>query len=87
MRADASTLRDPLGRETFIPQNHLCVVDLPAVAGDDVKVLFIGVQDGASATVQTSMSTRNDPSRFTPPWWWRSSFPGLRGFPELAPAG
>ncbi|HEY7621790.1 MAG TPA: hypothetical protein VH834_18585 [Solirubrobacteraceae bacterium] len=87
MRAEASTLRGPLGRETFIPQNHLCVVDLPAVAGDDVKVLFIGVQDGALATAQTSVSTRNDPSKFTPPWWWRSSIPGLPMFPELAPTG
>jgi hypothetical protein len=28
---------------------------------------------------------RNDPSKFAPPWWWRSSFPGLPVFPELAP--
>jgi hypothetical protein len=84
MRADAVTLSGPLGRETFVPENHFCVVDLPAAAGDDVRSLFIGVKDGAFATAEASVSTRNDPSKFTPPWWWKSPYRGY--FKELVPA-
>jgi hypothetical protein len=87
VHAAAATLAGPLGRETFIPNNHLCVVDLPAVAGGDVKALFIGVENGAPATAQTSVSTRNDPSKFVPPWWWGSPLRGMGVFGELAPAG
>jgi hypothetical protein len=75
MRADAMKLAGPLGRETFIAENHLCVVDLPAVAGDDVKALFVGDKDGALATAQTTVSTRNDPSTFKPPLWRTAGIP------------
>jgi hypothetical protein len=30
------------------------------------------------------VSTRNDPSKFTPPWWWKSPYRGY--FKELVPA-
>jgi hypothetical protein len=78
LRADAMKLAGGLGRETFIFENHLCVVDLPAVAGDDVKALFVGFKDGALATAQTSVSTRNDPATFKPPLTWTGLPPWFR---------
>jgi hypothetical protein len=80
MRADATSLAGPLGRSTFVPENHLCVVDLPAVAGGDVKVVFIGLKDGALATAQTSVATRNDPAKYKPPLLWPQP-----GWFEMAP--
>jgi hypothetical protein len=85
MRADAVTLSGALGRSTFVPENHLCVVDLPAAAGNDVRVTFVGRKDSTLATAQTSVSTRNDPSKFRPPWWWPAPDPGPAWFRELAP--
>jgi hypothetical protein len=85
MRADAVTLSGALGRSTFVPENHLCVVDLPAVAGGDVRVVFIGVKDAVLATAQTTVSTHNDPSKFKPPWGWPAVPPGPAGLRELAP--
>jgi hypothetical protein len=80
MRADATRLAGPLGRSTFVPQNHLCVVDLPAAAGGDVKVVFIGLEDGALATAQTSVATRNDPAKYRAPLPWLQP-----GWFEMAP--
>jgi hypothetical protein len=37
--------------------------------------------------VDTSVSTRNDPSKFVGPWWWGSPLRGMGVFGELAPAG
>jgi hypothetical protein len=76
LRADARLLTGPLGRETYIPENHLCVVDLPA--GGRVGVTFLGVKDDKLAAAQTSMSTRNDPHRFN-----RAPFPNT--FKDFVP--
>ena len=37
--------------------------------------------------VDTSVSTRNDASKFVAPWWWGSPLRGMGVFGELAPAG
>jgi hypothetical protein len=66
VRADAVKLDGPLGRRTFVWENHLCVVDVPEVAGGDVKVLFVGNKGGSVRTATTTVSTRNDPRTFVP---------------------
>jgi hypothetical protein len=67
LRADVRTLKGPLGRETYIFENHLCVVDIPETTVGDVRVLFIGEKGGAIATATTSTGFDNRPSSFKPP--------------------
>ena len=70
MRADAVKLDGDLGRETYIFENHLCVVDIPrGVSGADpsVKVLFTGVKNGRLATAKGSIRLHKDPTKFKPP--------------------
>jgi hypothetical protein len=74
MRAESKKLAGPLGRQTFIFENHLCVVDVPQTSVAGVSVLFVGVKDGALATATTWMSTDNKPSTYRSPlqavpWW------------------
>jgi hypothetical protein len=67
LRADAQALKGPLGRKTFVWENHLCVVDVPATDVGTLDVLFVGVKDGKLATSAKSMSLKNKPSSFAPP--------------------
>jgi hypothetical protein len=78
VRTDARALSGALGRQTYVPENHLCVVDLPAAAGGRVGVTFLGVKDGRLAAAQTSMTTRNDPRRF-------NRLPMANAFKDLTP--
>jgi hypothetical protein len=81
MRAQVRTLKGPLGRETYIYENHLCVVDIAA----SIEILFVGVEavrypatlqlvpgftGGRLRTATTSVPTTNDPTTFTPPLKW-----------------
>jgi hypothetical protein len=56
-------LEGDLASDTFIFENHLCVVDMPARPKADVKVLFVGVKDGKLAIARASVDTDNDPSK------------------------
>jgi hypothetical protein len=47
LRAQVARLSGDLGRATYVYENHLCVVDL---SGSEIRVLFIGSNDGAVAT-------------------------------------
>ncbi|HEY6002864.1 MAG TPA: hypothetical protein VIV57_08300 [Anaeromyxobacter sp.] len=67
LRFDVRKLKGQLGRETFIWENHLCVVDVPEMAPDRVEVLFIGEKQGQLATATTAMGIDNSPSKFKPP--------------------
>jgi len=67
LRADVMRLKGSLGRETFIFENHLCVVDVPETDVGSVRVLFIGEKQGQLATATTSMGIDNRPSKFRPP--------------------
>jgi hypothetical protein len=67
LRADVMRLKGSLGRETFIFENHLCVVDVPETDLGSVQVLFIGEKQGQLATATTRMGIDNRPSRFQPP--------------------
>ena len=66
VRADVVKLKGALGRETFVWENLLCVVDIPAALGGDVNVLFVGNKDGAVKTATAKATTRNDPKQFQP---------------------
>ena len=66
VRADVVKLKGNLGRETFVWENHLCVVDIPEVLGGDVKVLFVGNKDGTVKTATAQATTKNDPKLFRP---------------------
>ncbi len=63
LRAQVARLSGSLGRETYIFENHLCVVDLTS---SEVRVLFVGAKDGRLATATTQVSLRNNPSTFRP---------------------
>jgi hypothetical protein len=67
LRADVMKLKGSLGRETFIFENHLCVVDVPETDLGSVRVLFIGEKQGQLATATTSMGIDNRPSKFKAP--------------------
>lgn len=62
--ATVNKLSGNLGRETYIFEPHLCVVDMPAQPKGDVKVLFVGEKDGKMQTAATKVDTDNDPSKF-----------------------
>jgi hypothetical protein len=70
LRADVQDLKGPLGRQTYIFENHLCVVDIPQTDVGTLDVIFVGVRNGALATATTSMSLKNSPSSFRMPVPW-----------------
>jgi len=49
---------------TLISENHLCVVDMPARAKDDVRVLFVGEKQGKREIARASVDTDNNPAKF-----------------------
>ena len=87
MRASAKKLTGPLGRQTYIFENHFCVVDLP-VRGGSVEVLFVGAKfkDGTLATATTSVQTDNAPSSFDLlPWLLAQGVPLEVARPKAKP--
>jgi hypothetical protein len=64
MQAMVRDLKGPLGRQTYVFESHLCVVDMPKKARDDAAVTFVGVKGGKMATSAVTVDTRNDPSDF-----------------------
>jgi hypothetical protein len=62
MFARAAALDGPLGHRTFIPDSHLCVVDIESAGADPhVAVRFIG---GTAAAIKTARATSaSTPSR------------------------
>lgn len=64
MQAAARKLSGRLGRETYIFENHLCVVDMPAKAGGNVRIEFVGVKNGKLATANVTVDTDNNPAKF-----------------------
>ncbi len=64
MQAISRSLSGALGRETYIFENHLCVVEMPEKPKGDVKVLYIGVKGGKMETARITVDTNNDPSKF-----------------------
>jgi hypothetical protein len=64
MQAMVRDLKGPLGRQTYVFESHLCVVDMPKKARDDAAVTFVGVKGGKVATSAVTVDTRNDPSDF-----------------------
>jgi peptidoglycan hydrolase-like protein with peptidoglycan-binding domain len=64
MQAISRSLSGALGRETYIFENHLCVVDMPEKPKGFVKVLYIGVKNGKMETARITVDTDNDPSKF-----------------------
>ncbi|MGH8559666.1 MAG: hypothetical protein ACRESZ_19890, partial [Methylococcales bacterium] len=64
MHAISRSLSGALGRETYIFENHLCVVEMPEKPKGDVKVLFVGVKNGKMETARITVDTDNDPSKF-----------------------
>ena len=86
-RASAKNLTGPLGRQTYIFENHFCVVDLP-VRGGSVEVLFVGAKfkDGTLATATTSVQTDNAPSSFDLlPWLLAQGVPLEVARPKAKP--
>jgi hypothetical protein len=67
VRFDAESLKGPLGHETFIWENHLCVVSIPSTTVGMVHALFIGESGGKPATAQTSVLLDNNPASYRPP--------------------
>jgi hypothetical protein len=64
MQAMARDMKGPLGRQTYIFEPHLCVVDMPKKARDDAAVTYVGVKGGKVATATVTVDTRNDPADF-----------------------
>ena len=64
MQARVRDMAGPLGRQTYIFEPHLCIVDMPKKARDDAKVLFVGPKGGKIATATVTVDTRNDPADF-----------------------
>jgi|GEM_PF-6488107 len=64
MQAISRSLSGTLGRETYIFENHLCVVEMPEKPKGDVKVLYIGVKNGKMETAKITVDTDNNPSKF-----------------------
>ncbi|MFZ5784294.1 MAG: hypothetical protein ACOY4R_29210 [Pseudomonadota bacterium] len=64
MQAMVRDMKGPLGRQTYIFEPHLCVVDMPKKARDDAAITFVGVKGGKLATAEVKVDTRNDPSDF-----------------------
>jgi hypothetical protein len=50
-------LTGPLGHRTFVQDNHICVVDLPAKAGGDVKATFVGALFDESGALETGTAS------------------------------
>lgn len=64
MQAAVGKLSGSLGRQTYIFEPHLCVVDMPSRPKGAVNVLFVGVEKGKLLTANTSVDTDNDPAKF-----------------------
>ena len=66
MQAAARKLRGPLSSRTYVEDNHYCVVQLPAAAGGNVEVSFVGASTKAHKlpTASVTVDTDNSPSRF-----------------------
>jgi hypothetical protein len=64
MQARVRDMKGPLGRQTYIFEPHLCVVDMPRKARDDATVTFVGAKGGKVATATVTVDTRNDPADF-----------------------
>lgn len=63
MQAYTRSMSGALGRETYIFENHFCVVEAPEKAKGDVKVLFIGVKSGKMETAKITVDTDNNPAK------------------------
>jgi hypothetical protein len=63
MQAISRSMSGALGRETCIFENHFCVVEMPEKPKGPVKVLFIGVKNGAMQTAKITVDTDNDPAK------------------------
>jgi len=64
MQAWVRDMKGPLGRQTYIFEPHLCVVDMPKKARDDAIVTYVGAKGGKVATATVTVDTRNDPADF-----------------------
>ena len=64
MQATSRKLTGNLGRETYIFENHLCVVQMPYKPKGNVNIDFIGVKNGKGAKAYISVDTDNDPANF-----------------------
>jgi len=56
MRAQVQRLKGNLGRETYIFENHLCVVEMPSKPGGVVRSVFLGVKEGKLETAENSIN-------------------------------
>ena len=52
--------------ETFVVENHLCVVDIPDSPTGVVGALFVGIKGGKPKTAWATVPLGNDPKTFVP---------------------
>lgn len=52
MRAQVVKPKGGLGRETYVYENHLCVVEMPEKPGGNVRFLFVGQKKGQLETAE-----------------------------------
>lgn len=64
MQAISRSLKGALGRETYIFENHFCMVEMPEKPQQDVKILFVGVKNGKMESAKITVDTNNDPAKF-----------------------
>jgi hypothetical protein len=96
MRANVQALSGKLGRETFVFENHFCVVDLPLGEAAPVTVSFVGttvphldpfmggfVGGSVLAEAKAQLNKRNDPGLFESSKWAKTTPEAFTGW--LAP--
>jgi len=54
IKARSNIYRGSLRRDTYIPNNHMCVVTMPKAPDNVIRSLFIGINDDSLATQETS---------------------------------
>lgn len=64
MHASVRDLKGPLGRKTYVFENHFCVVKMPLKADDPSDIMFVGVKDGRLRTANITVDTDNDATKF-----------------------
>lgn len=64
MQAAVRSLKGKLGRETYIFEPHVCVVNMPDQPKGLVRVTFIGEKGRSTQTAEITVDTDNDSSKF-----------------------